>query len=257
MNAADAVPLTSAPAPLIYQRMVAILRDTEAIGKDQRNDQQGFKFRGIDQVYNDLHGVFAKHGVFIRPNVVSREYMETATKSGNRMNHHFLVIDFHFCAEDGSEVVMRSIGEAADSGDKGTPKCMSIALKYALFQALLIPTLDDKDPDASGYERGSKAAAQKVGAEKLAALKGEPPPQTATQQETKPPAGKKSTDYKMLAAFGEMKKHIGDLAYYECIAPYEHANDITDVKEAKRIYEKLKARKMAIDAARDEEEANR
>ena len=35
-----------------------------------------------------------------------------------------------------------------DSADKGMNKAMSIALKYALMQMLLIPTKEEKDPDA-------------------------------------------------------------------------------------------------------------
>jgi hypothetical protein len=39
-----------------------------------------------------------------------------------------------------------------DSGDKGMNKAMSIALKYSLLQMLLIPTEEQKDPDASTPE---------------------------------------------------------------------------------------------------------
>ena len=43
------------------------------------------------------------------------------------------------------------VGEAMDSGDKGMNKAYSIALKYALFQAFLIPTEELKDPDSETH----------------------------------------------------------------------------------------------------------
>ena len=49
---------------------------------------------------------------------------------------------------DGSYVETTNVGEAADSGDKGMNKAMSIALKYSLLQMFLIPTEEQKDPDA-------------------------------------------------------------------------------------------------------------
>lgn len=45
----------------IYKAMAAVMADMEAIGKDARNQQQGFNYRGIDSVYNTLHPILAKH----------------------------------------------------------------------------------------------------------------------------------------------------------------------------------------------------
>ena len=53
---------------------------------------------------------------------------------------------------DGSSVETVNVGEAMDSGDKGFNKAMSIALKYSLLQMFLIPTEEQKDPDATTPE---------------------------------------------------------------------------------------------------------
>jgi hypothetical protein len=45
--------------------------------------------------------------------------------------------------------------EGIDYGDKATSKAMSMALKYALFQTLMIPT-EEADPDAQTYEISSE-----------------------------------------------------------------------------------------------------
>lgn len=133
---------------MIYGAIAAIMNDTKAIAKSQKNQQQNFMFRGIDNVMNDLHDIFAKHNVFILPEVENFDVSEKVTGRGTILYYTRAVIKFHFTALDGSEVVSRNVGEAMDSGDKGMNKAMSIALKYALMQMLLIPTEEKKDPDA-------------------------------------------------------------------------------------------------------------
>lgn len=135
-------------SPMIYGAIAAIMNDTKAIAKSQKNQQQNFMFRGIDNVMNDLHDIFAKHNVFILPEVENFDVSEKVTGRGTILYYTRAVIKFHFTALDGSEVVSRNVGEAMDSGDKGMNKAMSIALKYALMQMLLIPTEEKKDPDA-------------------------------------------------------------------------------------------------------------
>lgn len=128
--------------------MVGIMRDVDAIKKSKKNQQQGFMFRGIDDMMNSLHSLFAKHGVFILHNINSYDVQERPTKSGGVNFFTRTNITFKFVAEDGSFIEITNIGEAMDSGDKGMNKTMSVALKYALMQAFLIPTEDIADPDA-------------------------------------------------------------------------------------------------------------
>lgn len=135
--------------PAIYGALASIMEETKAIGKTEKNQQQNFMFRGIDNIMNELHGLFAKHKVIILPDVIDYTIAEKVTRSGSLMYYTRAKICFHFMAIDGSEVTITNVGEAMDSGDKGMNKAMSVALKYALLQMLLIPTQDEKDPDQS------------------------------------------------------------------------------------------------------------
>lgn len=137
----------TAPVPAIYGALASIMEETKAIGKTERNESQKFMFRGIDNVMNELHGLFAKYKVFILPDVLEFSVSEKMTRSGSLMYYTRAKIRFHFITIDGSEVSVTNVGEAMDSGDKGMNKAMSVALKYALTQMLLIPTQDEKDPD--------------------------------------------------------------------------------------------------------------
>lgn len=149
---AEEATTATANVSMIYGAIAAIMDDTKAIGKTQKNTQQGFMFRGIDAVMNELHGIFAKHKVFIIPKVKDFVVSEKTTGRGTILYYTRATIDFHFTTIDGSEIVTTNVGEAMDSGDKGMNKAMSIALKYALMQMLLIPTAEEKDPDAQTPE---------------------------------------------------------------------------------------------------------
>ena len=133
----------------IYQSMINIMSDTEAISKARTNPQQGYKFRGIDDIYNALHPLFARHGVFVTSEVLSEAREERTTQKGGLLLYSILTIKFIFWAADGSSVSCVTKGEAMDSGDKATNKAMSAALKYALMQMLLIPTEEDKDTEGN------------------------------------------------------------------------------------------------------------
>lgn len=133
----------------IYESMAAIMSDAGAITKSKKNQMQGFMFRGIDDVYNSLHSLFAKHQVLCVP--VVEEYKHTdagTTKNGTMQTRAIVKMGYKFIASDGSEVVASILGEGIDSGDKSTAKAMSVAHKYLLLQTFLIPTEDLVDGDA-------------------------------------------------------------------------------------------------------------
>ncbi|ADY13660.1 ERF family protein [Sphaerochaeta globosa] len=140
----------------IYMAMAEVMRDVEAIGKDQKNQQQGFKFRGIDDVYNAVHPIFAKHGVFTVPTLLAERTEERQTRNGGNLIYRILTMKYTFYASDGSNVEAVVVGEGMDSGDKGANKGMAIAHKYALLQTLCIPTEDMVDPDSESQDPSNK-----------------------------------------------------------------------------------------------------
>ena len=124
------------------------MKTINAIGKDRRNSQQNFAYRGIDDVMNELHGALAENGVFVVPEVLDETRSTGKSKSGGELYYTRLKTRFTFYAGDGSSVSAVVIGEAMDSGDKASNKALSIGLKYAMLQVFCIPTEDEKDPDA-------------------------------------------------------------------------------------------------------------
>lgn len=131
----------------IYELIPQAMREIGAIGKDSKNDQQGFMYRGIDAVYNALNPVMAKLGLFICPEILEQRREERTTKNGTALNYSVLTVKYTIYAPDGSNVSCVVIGEGMDSGDKASNKAMSVAMKYAMFQLFFIPT-EAVDPDS-------------------------------------------------------------------------------------------------------------
>ena len=134
----------------IYETIPAVMAEIGAIGKDSWNKQQGqgFAYRGIDAVMNALSPAMTKYKMFVIPKTLDQRREERQTAKGSILIYSICTVEYTFYAEDGSSVSATVIGEGMDSGDKATNKAMSAAFKYACFQTFCIPTEEMKDPDA-------------------------------------------------------------------------------------------------------------
>nr|DAY15442.1 MAG TPA: ERF superfamily protein [Caudoviricetes sp.] len=132
----------------IYETITAVMAEIGAVGKDSRNEQQRFMYRGIDAVMNAINPALIKHKLFVVPEIMEQKREERHTAKGGNLIYSICTVKYTFYAEDGSSVSATVIGEGMDSGDKATNKAMSIAFKYACFQVFCIPTEEMKDPDA-------------------------------------------------------------------------------------------------------------
>lgn len=135
----------------IYPAICAITKEIGAIGKDKKNMQQNFMFRGIDQVMNTLHPLLAEFGVFVLPEVIETQREERQTRNGGNLIYTVHKVCYHFTAIDGSEVCATVVGEGMDSADKSSNKAMAVAFKYACFQVFCIPTEEMAKDDADYY----------------------------------------------------------------------------------------------------------
>lgn len=141
----------------------------QGITKDRQNQQQGFRFRGIDDVMNAVSPLFAKHGIVLLPAYSERTVTEHQSKAGSTLFYTSLKGTFNFKSkQDGSSVEVTTYGEAMDSGDKSTNKAMAAAMKYALLQALLVPTEADNDPDSTTHQVAPKSTPAPLGTPVLA-----------------------------------------------------------------------------------------
>jgi hypothetical protein len=139
----------------IHEALVAVGAELAKVGisKDRKNEQQNFRFRGIDDVMNVVSPILAKHNVLFLPCYTDYPDVERVTGKGATLIYSKVKGEFTFVsAKDGSSVSVTTFGVAMDSGDKSLTKSMSISLKYALLQTFLIPTESNEDPDATTHD---------------------------------------------------------------------------------------------------------
>jgi len=140
----------------VYQAINAVQAELARTGisKTQTNTQgAGYKFRGIDNVFNAISPVLASHGLCILPRMLTRTCVERLSNKGGNLFYVTVEAEFDFVsAEDGSKHTVKTFGEAMDSGDKATNKAMSAAYKYAALQAFAIPTEGDNDTENQTHE---------------------------------------------------------------------------------------------------------
>jgi hypothetical protein len=140
----------AAPVRQVFVAINAITEELSKTGiaKNRRNKDQGYSFRGIDDVYNALAPLLAKHKLVILPEVISREWREAESKKGGKLNFVALLVKYQFVsAVDGSWVTAVATGEGMDSSDKATNKAFSAAYKYVIMQAFAIPIAGTPDAD--------------------------------------------------------------------------------------------------------------
>ena len=141
----------------IIKKLSEVMGDVGAVRKGERNQAQGFNFRGIDSVVNAVSPALRKHGVIVVPRLLRQSY-ETVTvgRNATQMGHARVEVEYTFWADDGSYVSCSVAAESMDSGDKATAKAMSVAFRTALLQTLCVPT-DEVDPDHDVFERTTPA----------------------------------------------------------------------------------------------------
>lgn len=141
--------------PAVYKAISDVMAAIGSIGisKDRRNQQQGYNFRGIDEIYNALNPIMSTAGLVVLPRVMTSEREERQTQKGGVLIYTRLKVEFDFIAvTDGSRHTVVTVGEAMDSADKSSNKAMAAAYKYAAMMAFCIPTEGDNDADATTHD---------------------------------------------------------------------------------------------------------
>jgi len=147
----------------IWQALAAINREIKAVGKDQTNTHFRYKFRGIDDVMNNLHPLFAKYGVMIAPEFGRPviDVREVVGGNGKPRTERMcqVHITYSLVAADGTKMTAEGIGMGADDSDKGLNKAQVQSLKYMLLTLFTIPTDDMDEADQSGQTTSAASSA--------------------------------------------------------------------------------------------------
>lgn len=141
--------------PTVVEALSAAMAEVQAIGKGDRNTEQGYSFRGVDAVVNAVGPVFRKHGIVPVPTKVQSSYRDVLTSREKRSRECTVTVTYRFYGPAGDFIDAEVPGESMDFGDKGAPKAMSVAYRILLLQTLCIPT-HEPEPDSQTYERAAE-----------------------------------------------------------------------------------------------------
>lgn len=130
----------------IHTQMNDAMRDIVSIGigKTQKNEAQGYTFRGVEQAMNEMAPILVNHGIVVTARyteLVVTERIKGDPKDGKAMRFVTIKGHFTFMADDDSMLTAEAYGEAMDSGDKAVIKAQSVSFRSALFQAFVVPTM--------------------------------------------------------------------------------------------------------------------
>lgn len=194
---------TPAPVAHIFQAILQVKHQLaiEGVGKNQKNSQQGYSFRGIDDIMNAMAAPLVKASIIVVPRIQSREQTVFTTEKGQRLTSVSLDTEFLFVsAVDGSSINARIQSEASDYADKATNKAISFGLKYAFISVFNIPVVgaDDGDFESPGNEvvdqsDGPVASAPRTVAKKKQTTSKPAASKAAEKQEVHPLVAKLNT----------------------------------------------------------------
>jgi hypothetical protein len=133
----------------VHVAWTRVMGEVQWIGKG-RSDGLRYEFRGIDAVLNAVGPALRKHGVSVVQTAVEPTYSTMPTSGGKQMMLCRVTVTYQVIGPRGDYLpfALQSVGEAFDSGDKATPKAVSVALRSLYINSLAIPTGEPKmDPE--------------------------------------------------------------------------------------------------------------
>ena len=135
----------------LYSKMLAIMEDSEALSKDMQVGGGSFGYKAVSEatVLNLIKPLLKKHKVVIFPtSVQSEERHDThMTKKGETtrlmtcINVQWKIVD----TESGESDTLASIGNGADTQDKGSGKAFTYAYKAMLQKTFCLFSGEDTD----------------------------------------------------------------------------------------------------------------
>ncbi len=138
----------------IFTAIPAILAEVGAVGKNKRNESQGYAYRSCDDVCDALRPLLGKHGVFPTKKVIEKTEEDFTTRNNAVMNWAKMKCEWTFHAADGSSITTETFGEGMDIGDKAINKAETGSMKNALIQVFLVMGHEDSEVPGPQDEDG-------------------------------------------------------------------------------------------------------
>lgn len=137
----------------VHLAWLKVRAEIKSIAKDREFQGQNWKFRGIEDALNAFGPVTLRHGVNVIPTRIESSFRDARTSTNKPTRECTIKVTYRIYGPRGDFLEAEAIGESLDSGDRGSSKAQSVALRELLFGAGLMPT-GDPTADVSTVERG-------------------------------------------------------------------------------------------------------
>lgn len=140
----------------VVEAVARVMRDMPAVDKGGKNKDQGYSFRGIEQVTAALQPLLGRHGVVVVPTETDWDLVDV-TINGKPWTESRIKVRYTIYGPGGPNdyvVAGPFLGIGRDNSDKAANKSRSQAFKYALCEVFCIGDKQD-DADNSTPERDS------------------------------------------------------------------------------------------------------
>lgn len=145
----------------VFQKVLAISSELEALVKDGKNPM-GYKYISHAQVVKHLSPILSKYGVLIYPVMAPPMITDIIDKKTGQVSGKMTTFQaqYKFINVDNPEdyFVAATIGQGADTGDKGAYKAATGAMKYVLFQTFMIESDDDPENEKVVRSQGKSSS---------------------------------------------------------------------------------------------------
>jgi hypothetical protein len=127
----------------IIEALNLAMQDVGLVSKDSVNSHHKYKFTSEAEIISAIRQPFMAHGLVLAPSNV--EVLKLA-ESG-KLYRYDLLVTYKCLHTSGESLDIVVAASGADSQDKALPKAMTMALKYALIQLMLVARGVDPDQD--------------------------------------------------------------------------------------------------------------
>ena len=135
----------------LTKSLAEIMADIKPMFKSEQagTGSYGYKFVSVNSMLDIARPKFAEHGIIFYGDVETIDRNYSNTRNGNEQVTVYLHVRW-FLSNGTEEISFRTIGEAADTGDKASNKAYTAAQKQAVSKLLMMSgTDDDADRDIS------------------------------------------------------------------------------------------------------------
>lgn len=135
----------------LAQKIATIMGDIKPMLKTERagSGSYGYNFISVNAMIDIARPKLAAEGIIFYGDVETIERVTSQTRNGNEQVTVYLHVRW-FLSNGTDEISFRTIGEAADTGDKASNKAYTAAQKQAISKLLMMSgTDDDSDREIS------------------------------------------------------------------------------------------------------------